>query len=436
MEKNTSITAKIKEDFLHFIWKQELFLNKEFITGKGERIEIVDVGKHNHSSGPDFADAKVMISGTLWCGNVEIHIKSSHWNQHKHYNNPAYNNVILHVVLEDDVDVFTNSNRLLPNFVLSIDGNYIDKYVELMESESWVPCSDSISQINNFFVKSWISRLSIERLMDKSGQIKQLLVKNKNNWESTFYQLVAQYFGSDLNSQAFLMLAKSLPLNILARHKNSFMSIEALLFGQAGFLNENIDDKYYSQLRSEYRFLKRKYSLNSLLPEMWKWGRLRPSNFPHIRVAQFANLIFKSNKLFSKILELESVSKIIPLFESEASEYWNTHYRFGKESKYKKKILGLNTINSLLINSVFPILQYYSNFYGKPLMSERVIGFLENLPAENNSVIRSWSSVGIIAKTAFQTQALLQLKYNYCNSYRCVECELGNRIIRLKSDTN
>ena len=424
------------EEFLQFIWKHRLFENDNLFSTRGEKLEIIDIGRHNHDAGPDFFGAQIRINNILWAGNIEIHLKSSLWYQHEHHKDPAYDNVILHVVADDDGNVIVGGKRELPCLILNFNQNLLKNYNFLMSSANWIPCYHEIRTVEKFFIRNWLDRMILERLERKSLDVVKVLELNKNSWEETFYQIVARYFGMKVNADPFQQLAQGLPLKVLARQKNSLLQIEALLFGQAGLLNESHTDEYYKTLQAEYRFLADKYKLKALPAHRWKWLRLRPGNFPTIRIAQLAALIHKSSSLFSKILACTDYKSITELLEVEVSKYWKNHYQFGVESKTRNKRLGSMGIQSIIINSVVPVLFSYGEVSGKEYLKERALQLLDSIPAEKNSIISRWEKCGVQVDSSWSSQALLQLKLNYCDKYRCLQCEFGNRIIRLKNNEN
>ncbi|RZT91081.1 uncharacterized protein DUF2851 [Ancylomarina subtilis] len=421
----------MNEDFLHYIWTYRLFDDQNLFSDQGHRLCLIDTGRLNRDSGPDFFEARIEIDGLLWVGNVEIHLKSSDWYKHHHDSDAAYNNVILHVVYENDVDVVLSNGRLLPCLKLEISEQYLDRYQSLMSSQLWIPCQRDIPKLNNFFVSHWLDRMLLERLERKAVGIKQMYHQNSNSWEETFYQVLARYFGMKLNADPFEQLARSIPLKILAKQKNSPLQLEAILFGQAGFLHDsNLSDPYYSKLQAEYNFLRNKFDLKPLEKGRWKFMRLHPVNFPTVRIAQLANLIYKSQSLFSKIIQIENVADFHTLLQVEASQYWLTHYRFGEKADYKPKVLGQATVDVLIINAIVPILFVYGKEIGNPIYVDRALFILESLKSEKNRIVNGWKEIGIQLKSAYHSQSLLHLKSEYCNAYRCLECELGNRIIR------
>ena len=420
----------MKEDFLQFIWKHGLYLKDKLETTDGEALEIISAGQSNQDSGPDFFNARVRIGQTSWAGNIEIHQKSSHWYQHRHDSDAAYDNVILHVVEVHDKTVQVK-NHQLPTLVLGYRDEILNNYENLLKSKHWIACQERLAEVDPFILRFWFSSLMIERLESKTGEIVKLLDQNKNNWNETFYQLLARNFGMKTNALPFELLAKSLPLNILSKHKNDLFQTEALLFGQSGLLNETLlGDDYFLSLRKEYSFMYKKYGLSGIESHLWKFMRLRPINFPTVRIAQLAQLIHHSSALFSQILETEDIDELRKLFKVTASGYWDTHYRFNKPSEENRpKVLGETAFNNLVINTIVPLLFVYGDQHMDQGMKDRALLLLEKLEAEENQIIRKWREAGIESRTAFETQALLQLKNNYCDQKRCLNCQLGAKII-------
>lgn len=423
----------MKEEFLQFIWKYGLFNKEKLKTTDGKPVEIISTGQTNSDSGPDFFNAKVRIGETTWAGNIEIHQKSSHWFQHRHDTDAAYDNVILHVVEMHDKQVQVK-NHELPTLVLSYPGEILENYENLLKSKNWIACEKQLPEVDPFILRFWFSSLMIERLESKTSDIMSILKQNKNNWNETFYQLLARNFGMKTNAFPFEMLAKSLPLQILSKHKNDLFQTEALLFGQSGLLNEALlGDDYFLSLRKEYSYLYKKYNLSGIEAHLWKFMRLRPINFPTVRIAQLAMLIHHSSALFSHILETETPDELRKLFDVRASEYWNTHYRFNKISEENKpKVLGETAFNNLVINTIVPMLFVYGDQHLDQAMKDRALSLLEKLAPEENQIIRKWNDSGIESRSAFETQALLQLKSKYCDVKRCLNCQLGAKIITLQ----
>jgi len=420
----------MKEEFLHYIWKYRLFHNKNLKTTNQEEIEIINLGSHNYNSGPDFFNAKIKIADTVWVGNIEIHINSSDWYVHNHHNDKAYDNVILQVVCKDDKEVKRTNGEHIPTFEIKFDQKLLNNYSSLLKNESWIPCQKDIKKVDSFTIQNWIEKLAIERLENKANRINGFLNQTRNSWEEAFYIHLARNFGFKLNSVPFEQLAKSLPLIYLAKHKDNLFQIEALLFGQAGFLDMDSGDKYYENLKKEYLFLKSKFKLKPLEKHLWKFLRSRPGNFPSIRIAQFAKLIHNSSSLFSKILETKSTNDFYKMFIVEPSEYWKNHYLFNKESVSKSKAIGKSAVDILLINTVIPFLFVYGKAKALPELQDRSINLLESIKSEKNSIISHWIDLGVKASSAFETQALIQLKNEYCNHKKCLNCHIGNYLIK------
>ena len=421
----------MKESILHYVWQYKLF-PPTLTTIDGESVEVIDVGRLNTDAGPDFFNAKLKIAETLWAGNVEFHSLSSDWKRHRHLDDKAYNNVILHVVEKADAEVFRTNGEKIPQVELKVPENVRKNYEELLAGKTWIACEKSIHRVENFKISAWKNTLLTERLEQKTEAIFRLLEQTENHWEEAFYISLARSFGFGVNSQPFELTAKSLPLSVLAKHKDDLFQLEALLFGQAGLLGKATDDDYSQRLQKEYAFLQAKYHLKPIEASQWKLLRLRPDNFPHVRLAQFAGLIHTSSKLFSKIVEQSSVDELRNLFRCEVSEYWQKHYLFGTESRVSKKHIGSSSIDVLLINTVIPFLFAYGRKKNDETLTEKSIGLLENIPAENNAIVKKWKELGVTAENAFHTQALLQLKKNYCDEKKCLRCRVGHQVLRIR----
>lgn len=419
------------ERFLHYLWKMKLFHSGDLKTSGGEDIQIIAAGEYNTDAGPDFLNARVKIAGTLWAGNVEIHLKSSDWMLHHHQSDKAYDNIILHVVYENDSSISRMDGSPIPCLEIKglFDAGLYETYQTLMQSPSWIPCERHLQKVEPITIYQWLHRMLLERLEAKIQPIFLALEENHDNWEETFYQFLAQAFGAKVNSGPFNLLARSLPVKVLAKHKNNLFQIEALLFGTAGFLDEKFSDEYPNQLRKEFNFLKKKYGLQPLKKHLWKFLRLRPANFPTIRLAQLAQLVFKSSHLFSKILETADVKSIASFFEVEPSDYWIDHYRFDKISSNKKKSFGDTSIDLLLINTIAPFLFVYGKLRGEEVFISRSLQLLEDIPAGKNNITNGWQQLGINGRSAFDSQALLQLRNNYCKNYRCLDCAIGHKVL-------
>lgn len=422
----------MKESILHYIWQNKLFTAHNLCTTDGESVEIIDVGKYNTDAGPDFFNAKIKIADTIWAGNVEIHTCSTDWIKHNHHSDKAYDSVILHVVQQIDGDVFRMDGDKIPQLKLVYPKEIETNYEQLISDKKWIPCADKISLVPHIFIQSWKNALLTERLEAKTHAIELLLTENNQHWEEAFYVTLARNFGFGTNSQAFESLAKSLPISVLGKHKDNLFQLEALLFGTAGLLAEEDTDEYAFKLKQEYNFLRSKFALNPIAGSQWKLLRLRPDNFPHIRIAQFAALIHSSSKLFSKIVENPDVDFIRTLFLCESSAYWKTHFLFATESTTKIKKLGQSSINGILINTVIPFLFYYASQKRNDELRDLSIQMLEKIPGERNSIISAWQTIGIKSESVYDSQALLQLKKQYCDEKKCLRCRIGHKVLTLK----
>jgi hypothetical protein len=425
----------MKESILHYVWQNKLFVAHHLKTTDDESIEIIDVGKMNTDAGPDFFNAKIRIGETIWAGNVEIHINSSDWNKHQHQFDPAYNNVILHVVYQVDTDVYRTDGERIPQLQLVFSEKIEENYEQLFSQRKWIPCADKINTVPSIVIQSWESALLTERLEQKTNAIKNLLIENNHHWEKAFYITLARSFGFGTNSQAFESLAKSLPLSVLGKHKDQIFQLEALLFGQAGLIVKTKEDDYSMKLEKEYEFLRLKYNLTPIDQSQWKLLRLRPDNFPHIRIAQFAALIHSSSKMFSKIVENPEIEYLKHLFDCNPSHYWHTHYLFVTKSLFKIKKIGKESVNGILINTVVPFIFCYAQQKNNQRLKDKALQMLEQIPPERNFIVQKWKTLGIISKNAFDSQALLQLKKQYCDDKKCLRCRIGHKVLTYKLES-
>lgn len=420
------------EDLLQFLWRTRRFEQTGLTTTEGDPLEIIHPGEYNTHSGPDFTNAKLRIGDTLWAGNVEMHLLASGWLQHRHQDDRAYDNVILHVVLEEDQPVPDKSGRRIPCLEMKrlIPARLDALYKKLLHNEYWIPCQHQFHEVPKMTRNLWLDRLLVERLEQKTAAIQVALDENRHDWEETFYQTLARNFGLKVNAEPFEMLAKSLPQHILAKQKDSLFQIEALLFGQAGMLSTECEDDYPQRLKKEYLFLQKKYGFTPLDPVVWKFLRLHPGNFPTLRLAQFARLVHQSAHLFSKILEIENQKDIEALFRVKLDGYWLTHYTFGKLSGKRPKSLGREAIRLLTINTIAPCIFLYGSLNGMPECKDKALRLLEELPPERNAIITGWEKLGQEPASAYQTQALLQLKNEYCSKKLCLQCAVGGAVLK------
>ncbi len=427
------ITLRIvPEEFLQYIWENRLFTIENLKTTNGEQLEIINVGKRNTDSGPDFFNAKIKIDDTIWVGNIELHKNSGDWTKHNHHNDKAYNNVILHVVENNDQSIARSNLEEIPTLILGYPNYLKMNYQNLLDAKTWIACENQFYKIDPIILQLGFNRLMIERLEDKTDDILTRLQQNSNDWNTTFYQTLARMFGFKVNSLPFELLAKSLPLEILAKHKSSLFQLEALLFGNSGLLNDHLlGDDYFIKLRNEYSFLYKKYQLKGIESHLWKFMRLRPGNFPTIRISQLAALIHRSHGLFSRIIEIENLNELKELFKVQASEYWKTHFSFNKPSaRDSVKELGETSVNMLIINVVIPFLFVYGEKQNKVYLKNRALDFLEKLPPEENSIVEKWGKLGVNSRSAFESQAILQLKNKYCERKKCLNCQIGVKLLK------
>lgn len=415
------------EKFLYHIWKFKLFNTLSLKTTTGEAIEILKPGSFQFDSGPDFFNAQIKINQTIWAGNIEIDMYSSDWINHKHHKNAAYHKIILHVVYEVDKPVANNVPVIeLKNY---IQNSVLKNYTELKNETAGFPCHNEIAKVESIVIDSWLERMLTERLEKKTSEINIALQLNKNNWEETFYHFMAKNFGFKTNALPFELLAKSISLSVFAKHKNNLIQIEAIVFGVAGMLDQDCTDDYFLSLKKEYHFLKSKFSLTSFDKSLWKFLRLRPANFPTIRISQFAALVHNSTHLFSKILEIKKSNELHEMLNLSASAYWNNHYMFGKESQSSIKDLGPNAIDLIVINTIVPFLFLYGKKRGNMHYINRAFSLLESITAEKNHITKKYTDAGLQVNTAWQSQAVIELYNNYCSNKKCLDCAVGLKIL-------
>ncbi|RZL13508.1 MAG: DUF2851 family protein, partial [Pedobacter sp.] len=389
---------QFREDLLQYLWLFRSFDHKNLATTKGEALVIIDPGLHNKDSGPDFSNARIQIGATEWVGNIEIHIAASDWLLHRHQSDNAYNNVILHVVFQNDQEIYRPDGTLIPVLLLQnrIPARLLSKYNALLSSPASFPCAMQFNKVDPFIVGSQLSRTLFERMLRRSAALEAALGMLKGDWEELFYRSLARNFGFKVNGEPFSLLAASLPSKILYRYRNKPFKIEALLFGQAGFLEIPHKESYPLVLKKEYKYLRRKYSLDPLTLSVWKFMRMRPFNFPTIRLAQFCALIASSERLFSRILEITTIPLIRKIFqELEINDFWKTHFHFSNRSEIKDIHIGRASIDNIIINTVCVFLFAYGKYTDRAELMERSIRFLEELPSENNRITRMYKDAGL-----------------------------------------
>lgn len=424
----------MKEEFLHYAWQYRLFAQESLVTIQGDPIKVIDVGQRNLNAGPDFFNAKILIGNTMWAGNVEIHLSASDWYLHSHHLDSSYDSIVLHVVWRSDSTIYRKNGEVIPQLILPITAETIKRKNLLDSGECWIKCERFWNELNPQFFTIQLSKLLYERLHRKADVVFALLKATQNDWEEVFYKLLLKSFGLHVNSFPFEQLSKSLPLAYIRKHRDNLFQLEALLLGQASLLGENDLDDYQHRLKSEYSFLKSKFQLLPIDKNIWKFSKMRPSNFPTIKLAQFASLLFRTDNLFSSLLQARNIETIRGIFKVAPSSYWDTHYQLGKTSVYRSKQLSENTIDLLIINAVIPLLFAYAQQREDEVLLERLFTFLEQLPPENNATISGWKYLNVVAKNAYESQALIELKREYCDLKKCLRCAIGHTLLSLSSD--
>ena len=422
----------MKEDFLHFIWQTKRFDLGSLVSTEGEEIEIISFGMHNQDAGPDFLNGRVRIGGTEWAGNIEMHLKASQWYAHNHQVDKAYDNVILHVVLEEDKPVLRNNGSRIPCLEMQqrIHPDLTGRYRSLIENNKKIPCYTQFAEVPDYVKRIFMDRILLERLEEKTRFILEELTRNEQDWNAVCYKYIGRCFGLSVNTDAFEMLCHSLDWKILSKHKDNLQQIEALFYGQAGMLEKDFTDSYPNALKREYRFLQSKYGLAAIPTQAWKFMRMRPFNLPTVRIAQFAFFIFKTEFLFSKILAAANVKELRQIFTLHLDNYWKTHYVFDKESKASRKTLGKSMVTLIIINGVVPLLFAYGISIGDESYKEKALHILEGLPAEKNRVTQFWGELDMVAEHAAESQALLHLKKHFCDRKQCLRCAVGNHVLK------
>ncbi len=421
----------MKEDFLHYVWKYQKLTSLELQTVKGEAISILHPGYYLETAGPDFFNAQIIIGDQKWAGNIEIHLNSSDWYLHNHERDAAYNNVILHVVWEHDSDVFGPNNVEIPVVELRdfVKSDLLLSYKHLLAQKSWIFCENQIQQVNQFVITNWQERLFFERLERKSQSVFDSLLATNNDWEAVLFLLLAKNFGLNTNGVSFFKIAQSIPFSVIRKEASDLQNLEAFFFGMAGLLENNKEDVYYKDLQFRFYYLLQKHSIEKVNIEPLQFFKHRPDNFPTIRLSQLASLFHQEKNLFSKITNEFSLPLLYERFAVTTSEYWQTHYQFDKISPKKSKKLTKSFVDLLLINTIIPIQFAYAKNQGKEIAEELIL-LMQSLDPENNAILDKFKSFGISAKNAFEAQTLLQLKSEYCNKSRCMECAIGAELLK------
>lgn len=424
----------MKESVLQYVWQHKLFVPHGMVTTTGHPVKVIDVGRLNTDGGPDFFNAKVQIGATIWAGNVEIHIFASDWYRHNHHTDDTYASVILHVVLKADQEVYINGRRRLPQLELKFPETIEKRFEELLHSHKWLPCVEHLQQVKALQWESWKNALLYERLSQKIDDIRDLLLKTNFHFEEVFFRMLARGFGFSVNSAAFEILSASVPWPVVQKCRSSVLQMEALLLGQSGLLfkacHKYPEDEYLQELAVEYRFLQRKFDLVPMPASLWRWLRLRPENFPEIRIAQLAAMMVENVSLFSDLTETIAFGPWIELLgKAEVSTYWKHHLIAGVYQSKERSKPGEGSLICLIINAVVPVVFSYADYQGDFSMKEKVLELVEQLPAENNVIIRNWIKAGADVHSAVDTQALIQLYRKYCEPKNCLRCRIGHIVL-------
>ncbi|MBF6597452.1 MAG: DUF2851 family protein [Fermentimonas sp.] len=417
------------EQLLHFIWKNRLYNTDSLKTENGEMIEVLEPGLYNENAGPDFFNSKIRAKGKVWAGNVEIHRASSDWVRHGHHKDKAYNSVILHLAESIDTEIVNEGGRIVPQCRVVVPEHLSNNAEYLINSKYSLPCQNFLSSIPKLKINGWLSFLTLDRLERKANDINNHLNRFNNSWDEVFYVILSRNYGFGLNSEEFERLALSLPYKYILKHSDSLFQVEALMFGQAGLLEEVIEEDYYMRLKNEYKFLKTKYKLKGIEGYVFKKMRVRPVSFPVIRIAQLAALLQKSGRLFSTILKMKDYRELFNYLQTEPSDYWQSHYSFGKSSAKNKKMPGVASLEVIVINTIVPMLFAYGKKSGNEEYCTRAIDILETIKPENNIIIREFIAAGITPANAADSQAIIQLKREYCEKRKCLYCRYGHSLL-------
>ncbi|XWW46699.1 DUF2851 family protein [Fibrella sp. USSR17] len=430
------VTPVVQEEFLYFVWQFQYIAAGTLTTTDGELVEVLHPGFRNHNAGPDFLNARLRIAGVDWVGTVEAHVKTSDWLVHRHQNDRAYDNVILHIVWQHDLPVPRPDGTRLPTLELAplTPGTLLTKYQDLTQGTDAIPCAGQFRMVKPLRQTAMLDTALMQRLERKADLVRAVYEASGNDWEETAYRLLATYLGSKVNAEPMEQLARALPVRMLHKHRNSLMQLEALLFGTAGLLTEpaDKDDEYVSTLRREYQFLATKYGLTDkqLPTHIWKWGKLRPAGFPTMRLAQLARLVQEHGSLFSVLIDNTDAPTLLKALQVMPSDYWQTHYRFGNAANKVSSSLGGATAEGLLVNTAAPLVAAYAKHKDVPDLLDRAVSLLEQLPAEDNRITRLWDVIGLNVRNAFDSQAAIELYNEFCTPKRCLSCQIGIALVR------
>lgn len=419
------------EQLLHYVWKHKIFPLRELFTTDGQRVEVLHPGLHNPDAGPDFTGAKVKMGDTVWVGNVEIHTKTSDWFRHHHDTDARYENIILHVASHIDQQLFYPDGHEIPQLQLDVPDHVRENYATLIHNDCQPRCCDVVRTLPVFQIHNWMTSLTLQRFEERARQIMQRRETLDKSWEDTLFVTIARNFGFGINGDAFEQWARSIPMGTVAKHRDSLFQIEAIFFGQAGLLEGDFIDNDALRLQKEYRYLRQKFSLTPIAATAWKFLRLRPQNFPHIRIAQLAMLYYEQRINLSRLINATSMSEVEALLFTHVSDYWHTHYIFDSlPSKPSDKQLSPTSVQLLVINSVAPMLFAYGRYKSDQTLCDRAFSLWEQVPPENNRIVRDWASAGVVCEHAADSQALIQLHHRYCQSRDCLRCQFGYEYLR------
>lgn len=426
------------EMLLQYLWEHKLWPYGSLVTTDGRRVDVVDQGRRNNDAGPDFFNAKVKIGGEEWAGNVEIHVRSTDWHRHGHTTDRAYDSVVLHAVGKVDCEIRRTDGSLIPQVEIPFVTDYRERYEAMVYSSREPACSRELSSLSPILVSDWLSALGFERLYEKVDRIGRVLTRMGGDWQATAYVVLARALGFSTNSEAFERLAISVPLRCLLKHSSDIQLVEATLFGQAGFLSDSKTDdpaerQYMERLQDDHRFMRLKYGLPEATVEGWRMARMRPANFPHRRIAALAAMIADGFSFGRRFVHVENEKEARELFDVKIGGYWIDHFRFGEKSVYSPVAFSKDSVTSLLINVLVPLMYAYGLHYGNDRMTERALDMLHALPPESNSLVRIFTSFGIPCDDAFTSQAMIQLRRSYCEPRKCLYCRFGHRFLAEKT---
>ncbi len=422
------------EKLMHYVWQHKLWRPSDMTTVDGRRVQVIDPGLHNNDAGPDFFNAKLIIGGETWCGNVEIHVRASDWMRHGHQNDPAYDSVVLHVVASDDTRIKRPDGKEIPQLFMPCSPDFSQRYEAMVNKPELPSCHDELNAVPRIYITDWLSSLGYERLYQKVERITEIYRHTGGNWAETIYITLARALGFGINSDAFERLAFSVPIHCLLKHRDSAETVEGVLFGQAGFLDNPGDNSHYvMRMQQEYQFMTNKFSLKRPANPGWRMARMRPQNFPHRRIATLAALICRGFKIASELLAVTNEDDARRLFDIELTGYWSRRYNFTSDTAPSVRALSRGSVTVLIINVVAPVLYAYGLLYDDATRRETAVSLLQSLPAEANTLVRSFMSAGIECRDAFTSQAMVQLRRNYCEPRKCLYCRIGHMLLASKT---